>query len=43
LWEQLLWKRRIVRFNFKFKFNLICEISSIVEPFRSSFWLEQRY
>ncbi|CAF1153053.1 unnamed protein product [Rotaria sordida] len=42
-WEQLLLKTQIIRFNFKFTFNLILEISSILEPFRSLFWLEQRH
>ncbi|CAF3964446.1 unnamed protein product [Rotaria sp. Silwood1] len=42
-WEQLLLKTQIIRFNFKFTFNQIWEISSILESFRSSFWLEQRH
>ncbi|CAF1361941.1 unnamed protein product [Rotaria sp. Silwood1] len=42
-WEQLLLKTRIIRFNFKFKLNFTWEIPSILEPFRSSFWLEQRH
>jgi hypothetical protein len=42
-WEKLLLKTQIIKFNFKFECNFIKEISSILEPFRSSFWLEERH
>ncbi|CAF3681328.1 unnamed protein product [Rotaria sp. Silwood1] len=42
-WEKFILKTQIVQFNFKFECNLIEEISSILESFRSSFWLKERH
>ncbi|CAF3963048.1 unnamed protein product [Rotaria sp. Silwood1] len=42
-WEKFILKTQILRFNCKFECNLIEEISSILESFRSSFWLKERH
>ncbi|CAF1097872.1 unnamed protein product [Rotaria sordida] len=42
-WEKFILKTQIIRFNFKFECDLIEEISSILESFRSSFWLKERH
>jgi hypothetical protein len=42
-WEKLILKTQIIKFNFKFERNFIKEISSILEPFRSSFWIKERH
>ncbi|CAF1427784.1 unnamed protein product, partial [Rotaria sordida] len=46
-WEKYLRRRRLIKFNFKFSLslNLVCNQDrfSLLEPFRSSFWLEEKH
>src|SRR4051812_47088398 len=46
-WEIFVRRRGLVKFNFKFNLSLnyICnqDQSSLLEPFRSSFWLEEKH
>ncbi|CAF3285691.1 unnamed protein product, partial [Rotaria sp. Silwood2] len=46
-WEKFLRRRELIKFNFKFSLslNLVCNQDqfSLLEPFRSSFWLEEKH